>query len=401
MILLYIIAGLLFFYFFISVSYLFVLSFAGLLPGKVAFRQEHVMPYQKHLFIVPAYREDEVIVSTVKQNLSVDYPRDKFDILVVADQLRDATIQILEETGALVHEVSFENSSKVQSLKAGLAKIPPGMYDVVTILDADNVVAKPYLKVTNACYNAGCRAMQARRVAKNLNGNMAMLDGLSEMINNHIYRRGAQNIGLSASLIGSGMSFSASLLQDALTDVDVVGGFDRILQLKLVTDGTKIRYIPEALVYDEKVAASAQFQAQRRRWIASQYEALRSQAFTSFRHLTAGNIDYFHLGFIQNLFLPKYLNLAMLFFTTIVIGLASGLDNLFFHLMAGMLFLHILVFIFPVPLKFYNWKFIKAFFYLPFTLWYMMRSFFSMRGANKKFIHTKHTSTNIDHNLFE
>ncbi len=53
-----------------------------------------------------------------------------------------------------------------------------------------------------------------------------------------------------------------------------VGGFDRELEILLLTRGIPVVYYKDAGVYDEKVQKTAVFENQRKRWIASQYRYL-------------------------------------------------------------------------------------------------------------------------------
>lgn len=63
---------------------------------------------------------------------------------------------------------------------------------------------------------------------------MAYLDAISEEINNSIFRLGHVNLGMSAALIGSGMAFEYSLFYKAMMSNTSVGGFDRVLEMKLL-----------------------------------------------------------------------------------------------------------------------------------------------------------------------
>lgn len=77
-------------------------------------------------------------------------------------------------------------------------------YDIVVVMDADNITTSNFLSEMNRAYDFGLPAIQARRTGKNLNTDVAMLDAVSEEINNGIFRSGHNAVGLSASLSGSG-----------------------------------------------------------------------------------------------------------------------------------------------------------------------------------------------------
>ena len=79
----------------------------------------------------------------------------------------------------------------------------------------------------------GAKAIQGRRVAKNLDTSYAILDACSEGINNHLFRKGANGCGMSASIIGSGMAMEYDTVKNILSKVEATGGFDKILQLNL------------------------------------------------------------------------------------------------------------------------------------------------------------------------
>ena len=46
--------------------------------------------------LFPAYGEDEVIIDSVKSFLQQDYPRELYDIIVIANQMRQETLDRLK-----------------------------------------------------------------------------------------------------------------------------------------------------------------------------------------------------------------------------------------------------------------------------------------------------------------
>ena len=110
-------------------------------------------------------------------------------------------------------EVVFENSSKAKALKEAMKRLPPD-YDSVIILDADNIMEKDFITRINNSINLGYKSIQAHRTAKNQNTPFAVLDTISEEINNQNFRKGHWIVGLSSALIGSGMAFDYKLFRD-------------------------------------------------------------------------------------------------------------------------------------------------------------------------------------------
>ena len=82
---------------------------------------------------------------------------------------------------------------------------------------------------------------------------MAVLDAISEEINNHIFRKGHRVLGLSSAIIGSGMAFRYNYFKNLMLTVTAVGGFDKEIELKMLKEGRTIEYLDDAVVLDEKV----------------------------------------------------------------------------------------------------------------------------------------------------
>lgn len=145
--------------------------------------------------------------------------------------MQPATNAALSSLPIKLLQVDFEKSTNTKSLKAALEYLDRDAYDVVLIIDADNIIMPSYLSEVNDAFAvAGVRVVQTHRIAKNLNTDMAYLDAVSEEINNSIFRLGHVNLGMSAALIGSGMAFEYRLFYDAMMSNTSVGGFDRVLE---------------------------------------------------------------------------------------------------------------------------------------------------------------------------
>ena len=69
------------------------------------------------LIIFPAYREDAVIIHSVKQFLEQSYPQEQYHIAVVSDHMEEATNQQLRELPITLLTPQFEKSSKAKALQ--------------------------------------------------------------------------------------------------------------------------------------------------------------------------------------------------------------------------------------------------------------------------------------------
>jgi len=392
----YIVFLIVFIYATVSVAYLFLFAFAG----KFFYRGKQTAsaaPSKKIAVLVPAYKEDGIIISTAENLLKLDYPKELYDAYIIADSFQPETIAQLRALPVQVLEVSFDKSTKVKSLNQAFSRISKP-YDIALICDADNILARDFLKKIDGAFGNGARAVQGRRVAKNLDTSFAILDACSEGINNHIFRKGANALGLSSAVIGSGMAFEYETARKVLLGIDAVGGFDKPFQLDVVGQGIRIEYLNDALVFDEKVDSPHAFKQQRKRWISSQFIYLKRFFLPAFKKLLKGNVSYFNLAIAGNFILPR----AFLFMLLPLLVVAAFLvRNSWLIAAAGLLVLFMLTMMISVPKELVNRQLWLALLKLPRAVFLMFGSLFRIRQSNKTFIHTVHTKTEITNPLFE
>ncbi len=383
-------------YFALSVAYLFIFS----VMGKWGYRKKELLktePVNRIAILVPAYREDGIILSTARNLLQLNYPQHLYDIYLIADSFDQKTLQQLRALPLQVMEVTFERSTKAKSLNEAFRQITKP-YSIALICDADNMLANDFLIRLDQAFGNGIRAVQGRRVAKNLDTSFAILDACSEAINNNIFRRGANALGLSSAVIGSGMAFEFEKLKEVLSEIDAVGGFDKPLQLKVVQQGIRIEYLEDALVFDEKVENSKAFRQQRKRWMSSQFIYLKQYFLPSLKQLLRGNLSYFNLAFANNIILPRAIMLLMLPLLVLVSYFVEPHWSTYFVWLFGIYLLSLLV---SLPAVLVNRNLLVAMLQLPRAIGGMVLSFINMRKANKTFIHTVHTKTEVSNNLFK
>ncbi len=381
----------LFGFFLLNTTYVLVLSLGGLLYKRIQVKRSSV--FSKIAVFVPCYKEDIVILSTTNNLFSLKYPKEAFDIIVIADSLKSDTLSQLAKTKAIIVPVSFEKSTKSKSLNFAMSHLTK-QYDIAVVLDADNIPAPNFLEDINDLYNEGYHIIQCQRVAKNTGSPMALLDGISEAINNHLFRQGSNAIGLSSALIGSGMAFPFHVLQQELSLIDSPVE-DKALQIALVEKGYRIYYRKGTLVFDEKVDSPEAYKNQRRRWIAGQYQMLRDHFFNGLKLLFKGNINYFNIAVLHNFFPSRINSLFLLFFF-------SGIFTLLLPHVDVILrwwlitFLYVFALLIAIPKVYYSKNLLHAILLLPTVIVKTFQAIFQSKNANKSFIHTEHKSTEID-----
>jgi cellulose synthase/poly-beta-1,6-N-acetylglucosamine synthase-like glycosyltransferase len=339
--------------------------------------------------LIPAYKEDSVIIGVARQALHQHYPSNKFDVVVVADSLKPLTLEQLRKLPIIVIEVKFDKSTKVRALNKAM-EILGDNYDCAVILDADNVMEPQFIRKMNNLYNLGYDAIQGRRAPKNENTEMALLDGLSETINNFIYRQGNIVAGLSSCINGSGMFFNYRLFKSTMAAMDPVGGFDRELEYRLIEQRKPVYYAKDIVVFDEKVENAEVFQKQRTRWISSQFVYLRQYFGKGLKALFRGNFGYFNATVLRNIQLPRLMNLGLLTFTTLISFALYQYVSITPVAWLALLLLNITTILIAIPKKLYNVKLLKSAFLVPVVFVKMAMLFFKLKGANRSFIHTPH-----------
>lgn len=369
------------------VLYLFFFAFMS--------QRKRVLMYKtakkKHRFaiIIPAYREDLVIQSTVESILKQEYPKELFEVIVVSDRMKTTTNELLAKEPIRLLEVNYTDSTKAKAMNFAMDRMGDEKFDIVVILDADNTTENNFLTKINNCYAAGIKAIQAHRVAKNLNTDTAILDALSEEINNSIFRKGHVNVGVSSALIGSGMAFDYEWFKRNIKKVSSMGE-DKELEVLLLRQGIYVEYLEDVKVYDEKTQNSKNFYNQRRRWIATQVENLFSSIKLLPWAIATKNIDLIDKIF-SFMLLPRSILLCLVAFMSVI----TIPFNWLYALKWWLLFMILLYTLScATPNYLIDIRFYRAMRKLPKLTMLMIFNIFRIRGANKKFIHTNHENSN-------
>lgn len=393
MMILNIIAAIVLAYLGFAAIYLLVYAIFSFLPSS---RRDEKLPASDKLariaVLIPGYKEDAVILHTARMSTQLDYPADKWDLVIIGDSLKRETFDELAAMPLKLVEVSFEKSTKSKALNWAMDEIGDD-YDLALILDADNLAQKDLLYRINQAHQNGFKAIQGHRVAKNLNSAFAILDAMSEEINNRIFSSGHRAVGLSSRLVGSGMAFEYGMFKEIMAGIDAIGGFDKELELKLLGSGVKVAYLPSAKVYDEKVSQGDHFTKQRRRWISAQFHYAQRFLGKAFLDLfRKGNVDFFDKA-LQMILPPRLILPGVLFIGAVIAWFFS--PPIWAMLWGGAFLANALAFALAIPRHLYKPKYLKAFLTLPYAFLKMALSLFKLRGSNKTFIHTPHNTTEM------
>lgn len=341
---------------------------------------------KKHTFLVlyPAYNEDRVIVTSVHKFLAQYYPYNGFHVAVISDHMQPETNDQLRQFPITLLTPIFEKSSKAKAMQYAMDQIKDE-FDYVVILDADNVVNSDFLEKLNEVCAKGYKAIQCHRCAKNSNNDIAVLDGVSEEINNTIFRKAHNRIGLSSALIGSGMCFDFKWFKENVYKLSTAGE-DRELEALLLMQGIYIHYEENIPVFDEKVSNKDNFQKQRLRWMTAQIQSLIRLLPYIPQAMIKGNIDYIDKT-IQQALIPRSMLIVLTFTMAFLMTFLSRVWSTKWWLL--FLFLCISLYI-ATPPKLRSHSVLGKVFSIPMLVWKMILNILKIDRKSTDFIHTSH-----------
>ena len=379
----------------VSTAYVLLFSFASLLPKRKKSPSASSAP-EAHTFLVifPAYREDAVIIHSAETFLRQQYPQSHYEVVVVSDHMQPATNEQLSALPLMLLTPSFAKSSKARALQHALswAENSGRQFDRVVILDADNIVSPDFLSCLNVECRRGHAAIQCHRTAKNSNNDIAALDGLSEEINNTIFRKGHNRLGLSSALIGSGMCFDYVWFKSHVSQLDSAVE-DRELEALLMKENIYIHYAEDILVMDEKVSSSDNFQRQRLRWMTGQVQTLLLMLPYLPKAIAKGNVNYIDKT-VQQALIPRSLLLVFTTVLTVAMLFLSLSHALKWCLLLAALCLSVLIAI-PSPLR--TTALARKALNMPGLVWQMLKNLLHIDVKSKEFHHTTHGTKPSDH----
>src|SRR6201995_2550209 len=112
-------------------------------------------PRLRFRILIPAHDEVLGVASTVENLLGVDYPRELFDVQVIADNCVDATAEKARAAGALVLERNDDvQRGKGYALHYAFERLPADV-DAAVVIDADTLASSNLLRAFAARREAG------------------------------------------------------------------------------------------------------------------------------------------------------------------------------------------------------------------------------------------------------
>ena len=366
------------------------------LTGQVlAMRKKDFFSY---LILYPAYNEDRVIVNSVQKFLAQYYPYNSFHVAVISDHMQPETNKKLAELPITLLLPVFDKSSKAKAMQYAMDHFQKSEvkgqraedFDYIVILDADNVVEPHFLEQLNTECAKGYKAIQCHRCAKNNDNDIAVLDGVSEEINNTIFRKAHNRIGLSSALIGSGMCFDFQWFKENVYKLTTAGE-DRELEALLLKQKVYIQYEPDIHVFDEKVSNKDNFQKQRLRWMTAQIQSLFNLLPYIPKAIMTFNLDFIDKT-IQQTLIPRSMLVVGALGMSVIMTLFSFIFSNLWYIKWWCLFLTICIALYiATPRQLRSHSVFGKLLSLPKLVWKMVMNILKIDRKNTDFIHTTHS----------
>lgn len=247
--------------------YYFVISLFAFLPGK---KDPEVEGEDSFAIIVAAHNEEVVIKNMVESLKELNYPKDKYEVFVVADNCTDGTASIAKDAGAKVFErFNDKEHGKGFALEWMFQKIfkMKRKFDYIAIFDADNLVDKNFLVEINKKTRLGEKVVQGYIDSKNPRDSWISYSySLAFWLVNKLYQTSRANLGLSCQLCGTGFVVNTDILKQIGWQATCLTE-DMEFTMRLALNNIKVAWAYDAKVYDEKPITFMQSWKQRVRWM--------------------------------------------------------------------------------------------------------------------------------------
>lgn len=235
-------------------------------------------PKHSVLVFYPIYKPSDKVIANLKKQkiefeslnakvfvLSQEASRSREDELnKIADYFRSEKFSHLD--GNSYHHALQYAVSEIKNIEK--------KFDSILLMDPDNYMSISSLKRLIEFRISGVDVAISRRKSYSKDTSTSLFDGMSERLNDYMFRRSKSMLGFHPELSGSGMLMDTNLFTQAVIKLDRKSpGMDKQLLIRMMLEKSdlKISYDEDAIVLDEKTEDSEAFNRQRMRWFGNQY----------------------------------------------------------------------------------------------------------------------------------
>lgn len=213
--------------------------------------------YHKFTIVIRARNEEDVIGDCVDSCFNVNYPKDKYQVVVYCHNCTDNTAKIAREHGARVIEIVDKDpthqklSWNVYHGSQVLKNDPEGTHEFILSVDADNQLDKEYLNACNDAADSGVIVGRTFENSKNLTDNiLSCMSGLWYARDDRFACRGRSALNFGCVMNGCSSMIRADYYfkWDAFSaSEDIEFTINRLLK-----DNIKVEFIDKAVVYADQ-----------------------------------------------------------------------------------------------------------------------------------------------------
>jgi 1,2-diacylglycerol 3-beta-glucosyltransferase len=228
--------------------------------------------------LVPAHDEGAGVRPTVASLRALDWPADRLDVFVVADNCTDDTAAQARAAGARVlerHDPEHRGKGRALAWAVRCLAEQARRPDAVVVVDADCVAEPNLLRAFAARWAAGAPAVQARYLVANADASPAAAARAAAFALAADVRPLAKDrLGLSCGLLGTGMGFTwAHLAEHPWSSFGLTEDVER--HLSLVLAGERVAFAADTAVRSPMPLSLAGATSQESRWEAGKVRLAR------------------------------------------------------------------------------------------------------------------------------
>ena len=299
----------------------------------IKLKDKPLLTNKKHKFmaLVPAHNEAQVVANLVESLKNQNYPKELIDIYVIADNCTDGTAEVARDAGAIVYErFDSEKKTKGFAMQWFFNKIKEEKkdnYDALCVFDADNVAMPGFFEAMNKKLCQGEEVVQGYRDIKNPTDSWISSGyALFYWTMHRFYHLARYNIGLSPLLNGTGFMVKYDLIREKGWNTKTLTE-DIEFSLINISEGRKLGWATDAIVYDEQPLEYKQSWTQRMRWSVGHIQCVKYYFKDLLRgvkeHKTLMNFD----GFLYLMGMPMLIITFLLLFVNFVIYFGNGMTT--------------------------------------------------------------------------
>jgi 1,2-diacylglycerol 3-beta-glucosyltransferase len=233
----------------------------------------------RFVVLVPAHDEEAGIGAALEALERLDYPPERWSLVVIADNCTDATASVATRLGARVLERDDPaHRGKGHALNWALERLTEIDADAqaIAIVDADCEPSADLLERLDARLRSGASAAQAAYTVANPGAStQASLRFAAFALMNTVRPAGKDRLGLSCGLLGTGMAFRRDVLERHRFGADSLVE-DSDLHLRLIAAGERVAFVAEASVRSPMPTSASASRAQQSRWEGGRLDLIRT-----------------------------------------------------------------------------------------------------------------------------